>query len=122
MPRRGSVYKRLEDLEERMQPPDTPSPDYFKLRAILDELADLKRSCAVYHRAGVCIEPENITRKVLSPGYTHRELHRLACERASEAGAFDAGEIERLMAMLDAIYQRSDWDEPVQWERGGDRL
>lgn len=119
---RGNIHRRLQDLEERIQPPDTPSPDYLKLRAVLDELASLKSSCAVRYRGGtpmVRIEPENIPRTLLGPGYTHRELHRLACERASGAGAFASDEIERLIKMLEALYQRPDWDEPVQWERKG---
>jgi hypothetical protein len=121
VPRKGNIHTRLETLEERIQPPDTPSPTFLRLRAVLDELASLKSSCAVHYRGGtpmVRIEPENIPRKLLGPGYTHRELHQLACERASGAGAFDVDEIDRLMEMLDALYQRPDWDEPVQWEQG----
>src|SRR5215204_3047427 len=121
MPRKGNIHARLEDLEERIESSDGPSPTSLKLRAVLDELAYLKGSCAVHYRGGtpmVRVEPENIPRQILGPGYTQRDLHRLAAERAAEAGVFESDEVAHAVRTLEALYSRPDWDEPVEWEQG----
>ncbi len=91
------------------------------MRAILDELGALKSSCAVYWRGGIEQEPENIPGKILGPGYTQRELHELAVRRALEARGEPESEVPRYVEALKVIREsrRDDWDEPVEWERGG---
>jgi hypothetical protein len=86
----GSLERRLFDLEASLLPREVTSKSEAgkKVRAVLQELARLKASCATRHTGG------NIPLQLLGPGYTHRELVSLAASRASEAGAFPEDEIE----------------------------
>lgn len=90
------------------------------MRAILDELAHLKSSCAAYYRGGVEQEPENIPGKILGPGYTQRQLHELAVQQALEKRGVPASNVPRYVEAFELIRgtRYDDWDIPVEWERG----
>jgi hypothetical protein len=80
--------RRIENLERRFSKPTEPGRSEVSkhLKTILNELATLKSSCAVYYRGGVRMDPENIPRKILGPDYTNEDLWRLAVERTVEDG------------------------------------
>jgi hypothetical protein len=119
----GSIDRRLENLERRIQQTAEPEPSEarIQLRAILDELCTLKSSCAVYYRGGVRMEPENIPRRILGPGYTHAALWRLAVTRSVEAGKVPAERTEAYVKFLRGPWEREgrdpDPDAVVEWER-----
>ncbi len=125
----GSLGRRLEDLERNLLEEDRREPKSEagpKVKAVLQEFARLKASCAPRstprssEAGGVDVTQipgENIPRQILGPGYTYRQLIRLASERASEAGAFPEEEIEAATAiMLGLSGGRMDVDEVVRWE------
>jgi hypothetical protein len=117
----GNVERRMENLAQRIQQTTEPEPSepYRHLKAILDELALLKSSCAVYYRGGVRMEPENIPRKILGPDYTHADLSRLAVTRSVEAGKVPAERTEAYIKFLHASTARAgkEPDAVVEWER-----
>lgn len=120
----GSLERRIQELEGRVSADAVqgPSESFTRLKEILNELAALKASCANGFRGGVEIEPENIPRQILGPGYTHGELLELAVSRTVEAGKAPA---ERAPAYLDYLRelnarQDRDLDAVVEWERHGD--
>jgi hypothetical protein len=121
----GSLGRRLEDLERNLFKEDGREPKSEagpKVKAVVQEFARLKASCApLSSEAGgvdvTRVPGENIPRQILGPGYTYRQLIRLAGERASEAGAFPEEEIEAVTAtMLGLSDGRMDVDEVVRWE------
>jgi hypothetical protein len=121
----GSLGRRLEDLERNLLEEDRGEPKSEagpKVKAVLQEFARLKASCASRssEAGGVDVTQvpgENIPRQILGPGYTYRQLIRLAGERASETGAFPEEEIEAATAtMLGHSGGRIDVDEVVRWE------
>jgi hypothetical protein len=114
----GDIEKRITELEKLTETPNPTRSDTLKtLYAILDEIASLKSSCAPHLRGGVPIEPENIPRQILGPGYTHGELLSLAVERAAQKGTYPPEESPRWEAVMIGM-SRVDLDEVVEWERG----
>lgn len=114
---RKNIESRIERLEART--PDEPeSSDFSVWVAILEEYGALKSSCAVYWRGGARQEPEHIPRKILGPGYTYRELARLAVETALEKCGYTPDEIEALAPGYVAAFEDNDFDGPVEWEQG----
>lgn len=123
---RGNIHRRVEDLEQRAarRQPAEKSEAFRKISAVLDELAYLKQSCADRWTGpsnSVRVPDENIPRQILGPGYTQGDLCQLAAERAADKGAFDHDEIPQAVATLRHLREqrKDDWDEPVEWERGG---
>jgi hypothetical protein len=91
----GSIDKRIEALEGRIQPPPADEATARRrvlLRLTLDELARLRASRAVHYRAGKRIEPEDIPGKILGPGYTKRDVRELARRRAVRRAQADPSE------------------------------
>jgi hypothetical protein len=85
----ASLDKRIEFLEQRIQPPEKDKAAALQralIREILDEFASLKASRAVHYRAGKRIEPEDIPTKILGPGYTTEDVWELARRRVLERG------------------------------------
>jgi hypothetical protein len=86
----GSINKRIECLEQHIRPPEKDKDAALRralINDILDELASLKASRAVHYRGGtpmVRIEPEDIPRKILGPGYTPEDVWKLARRRVLE--------------------------------------
>jgi hypothetical protein len=125
----GSIDRRIGALERQFaadsaaRGPQEPSEVITHLRAILREFAMLKASCAPGLRGGVPIEPENIPRRILGPGYTHDELLRLAVERTVEAGSTPAERADVYLKFMRDVGNRhgKDPDAIVEWERGGQR-
>ncbi len=117
------IEDRIRKLEEQFEAEAErkPSESFTHLRAILDELAALKSSCAAHERGGVQIVPENIPGKVLGPGYTHARLMDLAVSRAVEAGLVPADRAHAYLDYLRGMRQRGgrDPDAVVEWERRG---
>lgn len=120
----GSLERRIQELEGRVSADSVrgPSPAFTHLREILNELAALKVSCAGGFRGGVEVEPENIPRKILGPGYTHADLLGLAVSRTVEAGKAPAERARAYVEYLRGIggRQDEDLDAVVEWERRGD--
>jgi hypothetical protein len=90
----GSLENRLSRLEGLIQPLAWPEGEAAALRRalvrdILDELARLKASRAVYYRGGKRIEPEDIPGKILGPDYTKEDVWELARRRVLERGRDD---------------------------------
>jgi hypothetical protein len=116
----GSIGRRIEDLERRILRTARPEPGEHlgHLKAILGELAALKSSCAMHLRGGVSVEPENIPRRVLGPGYTNEGLWRLAVERTVEAGKVPAERADAYLELMRATWTRGgkDPDAVVEWE------
>jgi hypothetical protein len=104
----ASIDKHISDLQRRLRRPVQPSEGYRQLRAVLDEVGVLKRSCNVHYRAGNRVEGENIPRRELGPGYTHDALWRLAVARCVEAGTVS---FEMTEACIGVLRER--------WERAG---
>jgi hypothetical protein len=101
----GSVDRRIEDLERRFSETTKPESSLAltHLKIILNEIAYLKQSCAerwTGHRNQTRVEGENIPRKILGPGYTHRQLLELAVERAVEDGGVP---VERSQGYLEYL-------------------
>lgn len=116
------LRRRVRGIEERLaaETVGKPSEAFVRLRAVLDELAALKSSCAPRMRGGIPVEPEHIPRKILGPGYTHNDLLALAAERAAEGGAFPVEEAPRYTAAFKESYgRRKDHGVGVEWERRG---
>lgn len=113
--------RRLEDLEQRILQTAHPesSAASVHLRAILDELAALKSSCAEHERGGFHVEPENIPRRILGGGYTHADLWRLAVSRSVGTGTVPAERAEAYVRFLRRSWERAgkDPDTAVEWER-----
>jgi hypothetical protein len=85
----ASLDKRLENLEQRIRPPEKDKAAALQtalIRDILDEFASLKASRAVHYRGGKRIEPEDIPAKILGPGYTTEDVWELARRRVLERG------------------------------------
>jgi hypothetical protein len=85
----ASIDKRIEYLEQRIRPPEKDKAAALQtalIREILDEFASLKASRAVHYRGGKRIEPEDIPRKILGPGYTTEDVWELARRRVLERG------------------------------------
>ena len=87
----GSIDRRIEALEGRIQPPTSPEDETAArqralTRDILDEFASLRASCAVHYRGNKRIEPEDIPRKILGPGYSTENVWELARKRVLERG------------------------------------
>jgi|ERR671910_1503117 hypothetical protein len=84
----GGIGKRIEYLEQRIQPPEQEDEAVALKRALirdtLDEFASLKASRAVHYRGGQRIEPEDIPAKILGPGYTPEDVRKLARRRVLE--------------------------------------
>jgi hypothetical protein len=86
----GSINKRIEYLEQHIQPPEKDKDAALRralINDILDELASQKASRAVHYRGGtpmVRIEPEDIPGKILGPGYTPEDVWKLARRRVFE--------------------------------------
>jgi hypothetical protein len=74
----GGIGKRIEYLEQRIQPPEQEDEAVALKRALirdtLDEFASLKASRAVHYRGGQRIELEDIPAKILAPGYTTEDV------------------------------------------------
>jgi hypothetical protein len=88
--------------------------------AILGELAALRASGATHLRAGVRVDPKDIPRKVLGPGYTHGQLVGLAVSRAVEAGKVPAGLARDYTVHMRAMCERHGKDPDAVAEiRGG---
>jgi hypothetical protein len=90
----GSLENRLSRLKCLIQPPASPEGEAAArrralVRDILDELARLKASRAVYYRGGKRIEPEDIPGKILGPDYTKEDVWELARRRVLERGRDD---------------------------------
>lgn len=119
----GNLGRRIQDLEEQLTAESArePSEVFVQLRAILNELAALKSSCAPGLRGGVAIEPEHIPRKILGPGYTSEDLWRLAVSRVVEAGKAPAERTEAYVGLLCKTWGRGGKDPGavVEWERHG---
>jgi hypothetical protein len=92
----GSLEKRLEVLEGRIEPPEDEGAELRRalLRATLDEFARLKASRAPGFRGGVRIVPKDIPGQYLTKPYTTGDLIDLAIERVWEREGLD----EDLMA------------------------
>lgn len=117
----GGIDRRLEDLKRRIlrsAHPETSAASVH-LRVILNELGALKSSCAEHQRGGVRMEPENIPRRILGPGYTHVDLLRLAVSRSVGAGRVPAERVEAYVRFLRESWERAgkDLDAVVEWER-----
>jgi hypothetical protein len=116
----GSVDRRIEALERRFSETTEPgrSETFTHLKAILDELAYLKQSCAerwTGEKNMTCVEGEDIPRKMLGPGYTHRQFLELAVDRSVEDGGVP---VERQQGYLEYLCKLScDPDAVVEWER-----
>jgi hypothetical protein len=86
----GGIGKRIEYLEQRIQPPEQEDEAAARWRPLmrdtLDEFASLKASRAVHYRGGKRIEPEDIPGKILGPGYTTEDVWELARKRVLEGG------------------------------------
>jgi hypothetical protein len=86
----GSIDKRIELLEQRIQPPEQEDEAAARRRALirdtLDEFASLKASRAVHYRAGKRVDPEDMPAKILGPGYTTEDVWELARKRVLERG------------------------------------
>ena len=86
----GGIGKRIEYLEQRIQPPEQEDEAAALQKALirdtLDEFASLKASRAVHYRGGKRIEPEDIPAKILGPGYTTEDVWELARKRVLEGG------------------------------------
>jgi hypothetical protein len=86
----GGIGKRIEYLEQRIQPPEQEDEAAARRRALmrdtLDEFASLKASRAVHYRGGKRIEPEDIPAEILGPGYTTEDVWELARKRVLEGG------------------------------------
>ncbi|MDP8952903.1 MAG: hypothetical protein M3N18_11860 [Actinomycetota bacterium] len=117
----GSIDDRIRKLEEQFdaEAEREPSKPFGHMRAILDEFAALKSSCARGLRGGVSVEPENIPRKILGPGYTHAQLMGLAVSRTVEAGHVPAERAHAYLEELRDMWERGgrDPDTVVEWER-----
>ncbi len=115
----GSVERRIESLEGRILGTAGRSETFGHLKAILGELATLRSSCAEHLRGGVPVEPENIPRRVLGPGYTNEDLWRLAVERAVEGGKVPAERADAYLEAVRSLWTRTgkDPEAVVEWER-----
>ena len=118
----GGLGRRIGGLERRLQAgePRGPSAAFSHLMAILGELAALRASGATHLRGGVRVEPEDIPRRVLGPGYTHGQLVGLAVSRAVEAGKVPAERAQDYLDFLRATSERHGKDpDAVADFRGG---
>jgi hypothetical protein len=90
--------------------------------AILGELGELRASGATHLRAGVRVEPEDVPRKFLGPGYTRGQLLGLAVSRAVEAGKVPAERAHDYLDFLRATSERNgkDPDAVADFRGGGD--
>jgi len=86
----GGIGKRIEYLEQHIQPPEQEDEAAALQRALirdtLDEFASLKASRVVHYRGGKRIEPEDIPAEILGPGYTTEDVWELARKRVLEGG------------------------------------
>jgi len=86
----GGIGKRIEYLEQRIQPPEQEDEAAALQKALirdtLGEFASLKASRAVHYRGGKRIEPEDMTAEILGPGYTTKDVWELARKRVLEGG------------------------------------
>ncbi len=119
----GSIDRRLQDLEERFAAGSAHEPSEISrhLRAVLDEFAALKQSCAVRWTPEGTVPGENVPRRVLGPGYTHEDLWRLAVLRTVDAGRAPAERVEAYVGFLRGTWERAGKDPGavVEWERRG---
>jgi hypothetical protein len=119
----GSVDRRIEELERLLAESGEPRGPSRQMIAILNEVASLKASCAdrwTGEKNMTRVEGENIPRKVLGPGYTHRDLWRLAVERASASEALPEEDVPRWTAVVFELFgqlsTRHDLDAVVESE------
>jgi hypothetical protein len=96
----GSLEKRMENLEGRIEPPEDEGRAKRRaiLRAIIEDFGRLKGSRAVHYWSGpngmTPIEPEDIPGQYLTKPYTTGDLIDLAIKRVWEREGLD----EDLMA------------------------
>ena len=117
----GGLDRRIGNLERAFEDaPRGPSAAFAHLLAILDELAALRSSGAAHCRGGVRVEPEDVPRKVLGPGYTHGQLLGLAVSRAVEAGKVPTERAHDYVDHMRAMCERNgkDPDAAVAETRG----
>ncbi len=106
------VEDRLRRLERSLSETTEPrrSETFTHLINILDELAHLRQSCAprwTGPRNNTLVEGENIPRRTLGPGYTHRQLLELAVSRSVEARGVPA---ERAQDYLECMCKTGSKD------------
>jgi hypothetical protein len=108
----GSLEKRLEALERRIEPPEDEGGALRRalLRATLDEFARLKASRAPGFRGGVRIAPKDIPGQYLTKPYTTGDLIDLAIKRVWEREGLDENLMAPWMRSFKAALERQGRD------------
>lgn len=111
----GSLNRRLERLEGRIEPPEDEGAELRRavMIKVLDEFSRLKASRATGLRGGVPIVPEDIPGQYLTKPYTTGQLVELAIERVWEREELPPLLMESWVQGHKALFAQQGWD----WEK-----